>query len=222
MLHDLFHDLILTWFGWVRDGGYPGIVALMAMESSIFPVPSELVIPPAAYWAAEGKGGMTFWGVVIAGTAGSWLGASLTYVGARWLGRAALARWGRWILLTPAKLDKAEVFLHRYEAGGVFFSRLLPVIRHLIGIPCGLVRMNFLVFSLMTVIGSGIWCTILAWYGQRIGTQHPGAMEDPELLISAVKADSLWLVLTMIILAGLYVFVTWLTRSKPADADVKA
>lgn len=214
MLHDMFHELILTWFGWVRDGGYPGIVILMAMESSIFPVPSELVIPPAAYWAAEGKGGMTFWGVVLAGTGGSWLGASLTYAGARWLGRAALARWGRWILLTPAKLDKAEIFLQRYEAGGVFFSRLLPVIRHLIGIPCGLVRMNFFMFSLMTVFGSGIWCTILAWYGQHIGTQHPGAMEDPQLLIAAIKADSLWLVVSIVILAGLYFFVTWLTRTK--------
>lgn len=218
----MMHDLILTWFGWVRDGGYPGIVALMAMESSIFPVPSELVIPPAAYWAAEGKGGLTFWGVVVAGTLGSWIGASLTYLAARSLGRAAIARWGRWLLVTPAKLDRAEVFLHRYEAGGVFFSRLLPVIRHLIGIPCGLVRMGFAKFSLMTVLGSFLWCTTLAWYGQRVGKEYPGAIEDPDRFMAAVKADLHWLVLAVVVLAGLYILVTWLTRPRSVATAAKA
>ncbi len=214
----MWHDLLLTWFGWVRDGGYPGIVALMAMESSIFPVPSELVIPPAAYWASQGQGGLSFWGVIAAGTAGSWLGAALTYLMARWLGRAVIARWGRWLLVTPAKLDRAEIFLHRYAAGGVFFSRLLPVIRHLIGIPCGLVRMNFMQFSVMTVSGSFVWCTILAWYGKRLGQSHPGAMEDPQLLITAIKADSVGLVLVVVVLSGLYILVTWLTR--PATSSL--
>ena len=213
----MFHDLLLLWFGWVRDLGYPGIVVLMAMESSIFPVPSEIVIPPAAYWAAQGK--MSFWGVVAAGTCGSWLGGSATYLAARWLGRAAIARWGRWLLITPAKLERAEVFLHRYAGGGVFFSRLLPVIRHLIGIPCGLVRMHFGLFSLVTVLGSALWCTILAWYGQRIGSAHPRAIEDPVLFMAAVKADLHWLILAVVVLAGLYLLVMWLTRPRNAPSQ---
>ena len=87
------HALIALWFGWVRDWGYAGIVVLMAMESSIFPVPSEVVIPPAAFWVSQGK--MSFAGVVLAGTFGSWLGSAITYWVARWVGRALILKWGR-------------------------------------------------------------------------------------------------------------------------------
>ena len=92
------HALIAIWFGWVRDWGYLGIIVLMAMESSIFPVPSEVVIPPAAFLAAEGK--MSLWGVVLAGTVGSYLGSAITYWIARWLGRVAIVRWGRYLLIS--------------------------------------------------------------------------------------------------------------------------
>src|ERR1700733_4419660 len=134
------HELITTWFGWVRDWHYLGVFLLMAMESSILPVPSELVIPPAAYWASQGE--MSIAGVVIAGTAGSYFGAMVMYVASRVLGRPLVLRYGRYILVSPAKLEQAERFLARYETGGVFFARLLPVIRHLIGIPAGIVRMS--------------------------------------------------------------------------------
>ncbi len=74
-------------------------------------------------------------------------------------------------MITEEKLQRAEHWLHRYEAGGIFFARLLPVIRHLISIPAGIIRMNFGIFSAMTVAGSAIWCTILAIYG-RAGPRH--------------------------------------------------
>ena len=90
--------LLEIWFGWVQDWGYLGIILLMAMESSIFPVPSELVIPPAAFLAAEGK--LNVYGVVAAGTFGSWLGAAASYWVALWLGRVVIARWGRYFSLT--------------------------------------------------------------------------------------------------------------------------
>src|SRR3990172_8772391 len=80
------HALIVIWFQWVHDWGYPGIILLMAMESSIFPVPSELVIPPAAYWAEQGR--YSLWGVVLAGTVGSYLGAAAAHLVARSVGRA--------------------------------------------------------------------------------------------------------------------------------------
>ena len=81
----MLHELLQVWFGWVRDGGYLGIIALMAMESSIFPVPSEIVIPPAAFWASQGR--MSLTGIVLAGTFGSWVGSAITYWVSRWIGR---------------------------------------------------------------------------------------------------------------------------------------
>ena len=66
----------------------------------------------------------------------------------------------------------------------------------------------------LTVLGSFLWCTILAWYGQRVGREHPGAIEDPERFMGAVKADLHWLVLAVVVLAGLYILVTWLTRPR--------
>src|SRR5213080_4163282 len=141
--------LLQVWFEWVAHWGYLGVILLMAMESSIFPVPSEVVIPPAAYLAMQPDSHMNFWGVIIAGTFGSWLGAAITYWVSRWLGRVIIVKWGRFFFVSEAKLERAEHWLHRYEAGGIFFARLLPVIRHLISIPAGIIRMNFTTFSLM-------------------------------------------------------------------------
>jgi membrane protein DedA with SNARE-associated domain len=211
----VLHDLIGFWFELVRDWGYAGVVVLMAMESSIFPVPSEVVVPPAAYWAAEGK--MNFWGVVAAGTIGSCIGAFLTYLAARWLGRAAVARWGHWIGCGETKVARAEVMLARYAAGGVFFSRLLPVVRHVIGIPCGILRIDLRIYMAATLVGSFIWCWVLAWFGRRIGESNPGAINDPERFMAAVKGEALWIVAACAGLCLLYVGMLYLTRRKEAN-----
>lgn len=126
------HELISLWMSWVQDWGYAGVIVLMAMESSIFPVPSEVVIPPAAILSAQEGASMSFWGVVAAGTFGSWLGSAITYAVARIVGRPVIMRWGKFFFMPPHKVEKAEIFLQRYEVSGVFFARLLPVIRHLI------------------------------------------------------------------------------------------
>jgi membrane protein DedA with SNARE-associated domain len=201
------HALLTLWVGWIRDWGYAGVVILMAMESSIFPVPSEVVVPPAAYLTKQGQ--MTFWGVVIAGTVGSWLGAAITYWASRALGRLVLVRWGKWFLMSEEKLSRAEHWLERYEAGGIFFARLLPVVRHLISIPAGIVRMKFGVFSLMTVVGSFLWCTVLAWYGEKVITAE--MLESPEGMIRAVKSQSLWLIAFVALVCALYFVVMRLT-----------
>jgi membrane protein DedA with SNARE-associated domain len=198
------HDLIVTWFEWVRDWGYLGVLLLMAMESSILPVPSELVIPPAAYWAAQDEKGMSLLGVVLVGTLGSWIGAAVMYGLSRWLGRPLVLKYGRYVRITPDKLERTERFLERYERGGIFFARLLPVVRHLIGIPAGIVRMPFLSYSLMTVLGSGIWCAVLAWFGQKVLGADPKLMEDPEAMSHAIKSNMLWIVAGIVVLAILY------------------
>src|SRR2546421_8383912 len=100
------HHLVQIWFQWVEQWGYVGIILLMAMESSIFPVPSEIVIPPAAFLAMEGK--LNTFGVIAAGTFGSWLGGAATYWGALWLWRGFIARWGRHFFLTRPKTNRGR------------------------------------------------------------------------------------------------------------------
>ena len=206
------HRWIGLWFEWVHDWGYLGITLLMAMESSIFPLPSEIVIPPAAYWAKQGRFSLA--GVVLAGTLGSWIGASVTYWMARWLGRPLLVRFGKYVFVPEHKLLLAERWLARYEAGGVFFARLVPVVRHLIGIPAGLVRMPFRMFSLMTVIGAGLWCWVLAWFGGRILGDRPDLLENPSALVDVLHKRTGEVGLFALVLCALYIFVLRVT-SKP-------
>ena len=209
----MFHEFLHTWLGWVENWGYPGVVILMAMESSIFPVPSEVVIPPAAILAAS-TGKMSLLGVVIAGTFGSWLGSAITYWVALAVGRPVVEKWGRYFFIPPEKLERAERFMHRYEAGGLFFARLLPVLRHLISIPAGIIRMGFLKFSALTIVGAAIWCTVLAWLGGKVGGELRAAGKnplDPEELVKAVKHESHWIIGAVLLLSQLYVLAMWIT-----------
>jgi membrane protein DedA with SNARE-associated domain len=208
----VFHAWIVIWFQLVRDWGYPGIVLLMAMESSILPVPSEVVIPPAAYWAAQGH--FSFWGVVLAGTAGSYLGASVMYWASRWIGRPLVIRYGRFFFCPEERLLRAERWLARYEAAGVFFARLLPVVRHLIGIPAGIVRMDFTTYSAMTIAGSAIWCWVLAWFGAKTIGDRPELLNNPQEMIGVLGERFHWFVGLVLILMVLYLLVLRLT-AKP-------
>jgi membrane protein DedA with SNARE-associated domain len=205
-------QFITLWFHWVHDWGYLGIIILMAMESSIFPVPSEVVIPPAAFWAAQGK--LNLWGVIAAGTFGSWLGATITYWIALWLGRVIVVKFGRYFFISEEKLQRAEQWVHRYEAGGVFFARLLPVIRHLISIPAGIIRMNFTVFSIMTLIGSFVWCCVLAFLGHQAYQVQPDLIDNPEAMMHFIKHHSVWIIAVVAVLCVAYVAVMKLTEKK--------
>ena len=222
MLHDLIHwlhGLVPMYLGWVENWGYPGVIILMAMESSIFPVPSEIVIPPAAILAASG-GKMTVGGVIAAGTFGSWLGSAITYWVALFVGRPVVLKWGMYFFIPPDKLERAERFMHRYEAGGIFFARLLPVIRHLISIPAGIIRMGFLKFSALTIVGAAIWCSVLAWLGGNVGdklrTEGKDPL-DPVALVAAVKHESAWIIAAILLVCVLYFVGMKLTASKESS-----
>ncbi len=208
----MMHNLIALWFTWVRDWGYAGLVASMAAESSIIPLPSEVVIPPAAYWASQGK--LNIWAVIIAGTLGSYLGATIMYWTSRWLGRPLILRYGKYVMISPEKLIQAETFLARFHTGGVFFARLLPVVRHLIGIPAGIVRTPFGVYSAMTLLGSGLWCSVLAWFGQEVLGAEPNLINDPNAMVHALKSKLMTIVLGVVVLTLLYVAVVFMTRKK--------
>ena len=219
MLHDLInwlHGLVPMYLGWVENWGYPGVIILMAMESSIFPVPSEIVIPPAAILAASG-GKMSVFGVIVAGTFGSWLGSAITYWVALFVGRPVVLRWGKYFFIPPDKLERAERFMHRYEGGGIFFARLLPVIRHLISIPAGIIRMGFWKFSALTIIGAAIWCSVLAWLGGRVGEKLRAEGKDPldpVALVAAVKHESAWIIAAILLVCVLYFVGMKLTSGK--------
>jgi membrane protein DedA with SNARE-associated domain len=218
----MMQSLIEIWFRWVHEWGYGGVVILMAMESSIFPVPSELVIPPAAILAAQG-GKMSVLGVIIAGTFGSWLGSAITYWVALVVGRPVVMKFGKYFLLPSDKVERAERFMHRYEGGGIFFARLLPVIRHLISIPAGMIRMGFLKFSILTIVGAAIWCWVLAVLGQKVGAKLPASQMlalqkgdgvDLTHLIHAVKHEAIWIVGVIVAICILYFVMQRLTGSK--------
>ena len=160
------------------DLGYPGIVALMAMESSILPVPSELVMPPAGYWAAKGE--MNFVVALLCGVIGSIIGALANYYGAQLIGRPLIQRYGKYVLLSEKNLQRSERFFAQHGEISTLIGRLFPVIRHLISIPAGLHRMPLGKFILYTGIGAAIWCTILTWIGYFLG-QHESALRSEEI-----------------------------------------
>lgn len=191
------------------DGGYWLIAGLMALESTFVPIPSEIIIPPAAY-LAHTDGRLNIYGVVLAGTVGSWVGAALMYWGARLVGRPFLLRFGPYVAIGAAKIEKAERWAAHYGLAGVFFSRLLPVIRHLIGIPAGLVRMDFRWYSLATLVGSAFWCAVLSWLGLTVG-------RNPELLAGSLHRFAALVGLIGLALALLYYLFVHrpMGRSKP-------
>ena len=169
MLKQIFQPMIAWYLGALKTGGYPLVALLMAMESSVLPLPSEVVIPPAAHLAHTGQIPMSLWGIVLAGALGSWLGATVMYWASRLAGRPLVMRYGKCIFIPPEKVEGAERWAANYGAFGIFASRLLPVVRHLIGIPAGIVRMNYWIFAAFTLFGSALWCGVLCWLGVKVG-----------------------------------------------------
>ncbi len=164
----------------IFDLGYPGITILMAVESSFFPFPSEVVLPPAGYLAAQGR--MNPWLVLSAGLLGSMIGALFNYYIAVTLGRPFLHRYGKYFFVKEKSLDRAETFFRRHGEISTFVGRLIPVIRQLISVPAGVARMRLDRFLMYTAIGAGIWCTILTGIGWYVG-KHSGIVTDIDALI---------------------------------------
>jgi len=151
----------------IGDMGYVGILLLMAMESSLFPIPSELVVPPAGYLASQGQ--MQIGLVIFFSTLGSLIGALFNYAIAYYLGRPWILRYGKYFLIPPEKFARVEAFFLRHGEISTFTGRLIIVVRHLISLPAGLSRMDLARFCFFTVVGSFIWVTILAFIGYIVG-----------------------------------------------------
>ena len=209
-MEQTLHHLLATWMQFILDWGYLGIFLMMALESTALPVPAEIVIPPAAYWAAQGR--LSFAGVILAATAGSWFGSAVSYSIAWKFGRPLVDRYGKYLFLKPEKIAKADQWFDAYGAGGIFVARLLPVIRHLISIPAGLFRMNFKWFSIMTIAGAAIFCSALAWFGAKVIGDRPELMNDPSAMSEVLKEKSHYLIGFALAIGALYWLMTWMQR----------
>jgi len=204
------HRLYQHYLDSIQSGGYPYIILLMAMESSFVPLPSEFVVPIAAYYAYTHQSSTTVSGVLIASVVGSWIGASIMYWGSRWAGRPLVLKFGRYVWVPPSKVEAAEAWSSRFGQVGVFISRMLPVIRHLIGIPSGIVRLNYWMYSLFTILGSLVWCAVLARVGIIAGNNQA-------LMNGDLRQVAIWVIGSAVILGGLYYFFVYrFTRAQPA------
>jgi membrane protein DedA with SNARE-associated domain len=197
--------MLTQFWHWLADTvlalGYPGLILLMAIESSILPLPSELVMPPAGYLAAKGQ--MNAYLAVAAGTLGSVLGALVNYALAVGVGEPVLRRYGRFVLISGRSLDRTEAFFRRHGEISTFIGRLLPVIRHLISIPAGMSRMALRRFVVFTALGAGLWCAILTYLGWLIGRHG----QDVEAAIGPYVHQTLvrYVLPGALLLVGVYV-----------------
>jgi membrane protein DedA with SNARE-associated domain len=215
-LHDLFQSLsasyhhLIDWYQQsLQTGGYPYIVLLMAMESSIVPLPSELIIPPAVFLVMTHHSSMTPSGIALAAAIGSWVGASIMYWASRFGGRPLVARYGRYVLITPEKVEAAERWSEQFGSFGIFLSRMLPVVRHLIGIPAGIVGMHYGKFSLYTFLGSLFWCSVLTYVSFLAG-------KDESLMRGEIHEITLWGAGAAAVLCAAYYFLVYRLSRKRA------
>jgi membrane protein DedA with SNARE-associated domain len=147
--------------------GYAGVLLMMATESACIPLPSEVIMPFSGYLVSVGRFNLQM--VAIAGAFGCLLGSYLAYYIGASGGRWFLERYGKWVLIAPHELETADRFFARWGSAAVFISRLLPVVRTFIAFPAGVARMSLLPFTIYTLLGSYLWCLVLAFAGMKLG-----------------------------------------------------
>lgn len=168
-----------SFIAWCIDHlNYWTITFLMTLESTVIPIPSELVVPPAAYRAAAEGSDLNVILVVLCATLGADLGAMINYTVSRWLGRPivyafANSTFGHLCLLNEEKVKKTEAYFNNHGAVATLIGRLVPGIRHLISIPAGLAKMRLSHFILYTTVGAGLWNIILAAMGYALAAVVP-------------------------------------------------
>ena len=178
--------------------GYTEIVFLMALESSLFPVPSELVMIPAGYRAAQGE--LNPWLATLCGGLGSLIGASVNYALGKYVGKAFLINYGKYFLISRKTYDDAEALFLRNANTATFVGRFIPGVRHLISIPPGMFGMALAPFVILTTLGATIWCGVLVAAGYFLGEPVIAAVsaythEAGILALLALFAFVIWFVL---------------------------
>jgi len=184
----------------------------MTIESSVFPLPSEVVMPPAGFLASSIPH-LIF--LIFLGTLGSLIGALCNYAVGAYLGRPFLEKYGRYFLINKKKLAHIDNFWGRYGEGSTFIGRLFPGVRHLISIPAGLSRMNLWKFAFFTATGAGLWVTVLTVAGWWLGHYWHWTVE--ELAEKLQKQMLPYLMGSIILLIACYIAkVIWWNKRKAA------
>ena len=198
---------------------YGTIFLLMLLESTVFPVPSELVVTPAAYHAAGGN--LNMWLVILFATLGADCGATINYLAGWYLGRPVIyrfanSRWGHACLLNQEKVEKSERYFDRHGLVATITGRLLPGIRHLISIPAGLAKMSYWKFLLYTTVGAGVWHSILALLGHYMHAFVPEEQLHGKILEYGeyIKVG----LILLVVMACLYFAVRWYVRRRKAGS----
>jgi membrane protein DedA with SNARE-associated domain len=193
----------------ISAAGYAGVLLLMAVESACIPLPSEVIMPFAGYLASTGRFSLPL--VATVGALGCNLGSAVAYAVGHRGGRSAIERWGRYVLLSPRDLERAERWFARFGGITVLIGRLLPVVRTFIALPAGLAGMPLGRFHLYTFLGSWPWCFVLAWIGYRLGERW---QSDPRLRDLMHRFD-LVIVALLVLLVGWHVWRHWRERTGP-------
>jgi membrane protein DedA with SNARE-associated domain len=149
--------------------GYPGVFVFMALEAMCMPIPSEIVLVFAGFLVARGD--FSLWGAMVVGLAGALTGASISYAAGRFGGRPLVERWGKWVLLTPQRLDSVEQWFSRYGAAAVLICRWVTGLRAIVSLPAGLSRMQYWKFLGYTAFGSGVWVVLAVLIGYFVGEE---------------------------------------------------
>jgi len=202
-------EQFLTWLvDTIGRLGYPGIVVLMAVESSVIPLPSELVMPPAGYLVAVGRmnAALALGSAVLGGLLGSYA----NYWVASRVGRWVFVRYGRWVLVSERSLERSERFFARHGPIAVFVSRLFPVLRHLISIPAGIARMPLGLFFVYTGAGAGIWAAILMAIGWVVGKEGR-ALSREQVYAYSHRVALILIPVVALLIAG---YVLWHRRRR--------
>lgn len=194
---------------------YGTIFLLMLLESTVIPVPSELVVAPAAYHAAGGN--LDMWFVILFATLGADCGATINYLAGWYLGRPLIykfanSKWGHMCLLNQEKVEKSEKYFDKHGLVATITGRLLPGIRHLISIPAGLAKMSYWRFLLYTTIGAGAWHSILALLGHYMHSFVPEEQLEEKILEYGeyIKIG----LIVLVLIACIYFLVKWYIKRK--------
>jgi membrane protein DedA with SNARE-associated domain len=195
----------------IDAGGYAGIAALMAINSSGVPLPSELIMPFSGYLVYMGRFNLVL--VTLAGTVGCNIGSAIAYwIGAKG-GRPLVERYGKWILLSSHDLDRMTWFFEKYGSITILLGRMLPIVQTFVAFPAGIAKMGRLRFHLYTSLGSGVWYYCLAYAGMKLGEKWH---TDPRL---AEAFHRFHLVVELALLAAVVWFLwSHLRRGSQAEA----
>lgn len=167
MMAHLVHLTASAILASIHRFGYPGIVALMALESACIPIPSEIVMTFSGYLVSTHA--LSLIGITLAGTLGSLLGSLAAYALGAYGGLPLLVRYGRYVLISERDLDRAHQWFLRYGQVAVFVGRLVPIVRTFISVPAGVAGMPLMPFLAYSAAGSFVWCAGLGWLGFRLG-----------------------------------------------------